>query len=600
MCGIVGYIGTDDSKEILLRGLEKLEYRGYDSAGIALLNQEGIHIFKEKGRIQDLRRVVDPAIQAGVGIGHTRWATHGKPSKTNAHPHQSASGRFVIVHNGVIENYEQLKNEYLADVPLKSDTDTEVVVQLVERFANEGLPAFDAFRRTLKLLKGSYAFALLDKEDKGTIYVAKNKSPLLVGLGDGFKVVASDAMAMLQLTNQFVELMDQETVIVRKDHIEIYALDGTKIERKPFTAQLDASDIEKGTYPHYMLKEIEEQPLVIRKIIQAYRNERGELAVDPEIQRALHEADRIYIIACGTSYHAGLVGKHYLEKLAKIPAEVHLSSEFAYQMPLISEKPLFIFISQSGETADSRAVLVKVKELGYPALTITNVPGSTLSREADYTLLLHAGPEIAVASTKAYTAQLAVLAVLAEVIAKSRSRQSGVDMARELGIVANAMETVCGSKDEFEQIAREYLDSAQNAFFIGRTLDYAVCLEGALKLKEISYIHAEGFAAGELKHGPIALIEDGTPVFALATQARVNLNIRGNVKEVVARGANPCIISMDGLVQDGDRFVLPEVHPLLTPLISVIPLQYIAYYAALHRGCDVDKPRNLAKSVTVE
>lgn len=600
MCGIVGYIGTDDSKEILLKGLEKLEYRGYDSAGIALLNQEGIHIFKEKGRIQDLRRVVDPAIQAGVGIGHTRWATHGKPSKTNAHPHQSASGRFVIVHNGVIENYEQLKNEYLADVPLKSDTDTEVVVQLIERFANEGLPAFDAFRRTLKLLKGSYAFALLDKEDKGTIYVAKNKSPLLVGLGDGFKVVASDAMAMLRLTNQFVELMDQETVIVRKDHIEIYALDGTKIERKPFTAQLDASDIEKGTYPHYMLKEIEEQPLVIRKIIQAYRNERGELAVDPEIQRALHEADRIYIIACGTSYHAGLVGKHYLEKLAKIPAEVHLSSEFAYQMPLISEKPLFIFISQSGETADSRAVLVKVKELGYPALTITNVPGSTLSREADYTLLLHAGPEIAVASTKAYTAQLAVLAVLAEVIAKSRSRQSGVDMARELGIVANAMETVCGSKDEFEQIAREYLDSAQNAFFIGRTLDYAVCLEGALKLKEISYIHAEGFAAGELKHGPIALIEDGTPVFALATQARVNLNIRGNVKEVVARGANPCIISMDGLAQDGDRFVLPEVHPLLTPLISVIPLQYIAYYAALHRGCDVDKPRNLAKSVTVE
>ncbi|RKO62565.1 glutamine--fructose-6-phosphate transaminase (isomerizing) [Caldibacillus debilis] len=600
MCGIVGYIGTDDSKEILLRGLEKLEYRGYDSAGIALLNQEGIHIFKEKGRIQDLRRVVDPAIQAGVGIGHTRWATHGKPSKTNAHPHQSASGRFVIVHNGVIENYEQLKNEYLADVPLQSDTDTEVVVQLVERFANEGLPAFDAFRRTLRLLKGSYAFALLDKEDKGTIYVAKNKSPLLVGLGDGFKVVASDAMAMLQLTNQFVELMDQETVIVRKDHIEIYALDGTKIERKPFTAQLDASDIEKGTYPHYMLKEIEEQPLVIRKIIQAYRNERGELAVDPEIQRALHEADRIYIIACGTSYHAGLVGKHYLEKLAKIPVEVHLSSEFAYQMPLISEKPLFIFISQSGETADSRAVLVKVKELGYPALTITNVPGSTLSREADYTLLLHAGPEIAVASTKAYTAQLAVLAVLAEVIAKSRSRQSGVDMARELGIVANAMETVCGSKDEFEQIAREYLDSAQNAFFIGRTLDYAVCLEGALKLKEISYIHAEGFAAGELKHGPIALIEDGTPVFALATQARVNLNIRGNVKEVVARGANPCIISMDGLAQDGDRFILPEVHPLLTPLISVIPLQYIAYYAALHRGCDVDKPRNLAKSVTVE
>mgnify|MGYP001179305878 CR=1 FL=1 len=600
MCGIVGYIGMVDAKEILLRGLEKLEYRGYDSAGIALLNEEGVHLFKEKGRIQDLRRVVDPSIQAHIGIGHTRWATHGRPNRTNAHPHQSASGRFVLVHNGVIENYEPLKNEYLSDVPLKSETDTEVVVQLVEHFAHEGMSVFEAFRNTLKLLRGSYAFAMVDREDRGTIYAAKNKSPLLIGMGDGFNTVTSDAMAMLQLTNQYLELKDREMAVVGRNHVEIYTLEGTRVEREPFTTQLDASDIEKGTYPHYMLKEIEEQPLVIRKIIEAYRNDEGELDVDPEIRQALLETDRIYIIACGTSYHAGLVGKYYLEELAKIPTEVHLSSEFAYQIPLISERPLFIFISQSGETADSRAVLVKIKERGYPALTLTNVPGSTLSREADYTLLLHAGPEIAVASTKAYTAQIAVLAILAQVIGQSRFSQSRIDMGHELGIAANAMETICENKGEFEQIARDYLDGVQHTFFIGRTMDYAVCLEGALKLKEISYIHAEGFAGGELKHGTIALIEEGTPIFALATRDNVNLSIRGNVKEVVARGANPCIISIASLAQEGDRFVLPEVHPLLTPLVSVIPFQYIAYYAALHRGCDVDKPRNLAKSVTVE
>ncbi|MGM0951045.1 MAG: glutamine--fructose-6-phosphate transaminase (isomerizing) [Bacillota bacterium] len=600
MCGIVGYIGQLDAKEILLKGLEKLEYRGYDSAGIAVANEQGVHVFKEKGRIADLREVVDANAEAKAGIGHTRWATHGEPSYLNAHPHQSALGRFTLVHNGVIENYVQLKQEYLQDVELKSDTDTEVVVQVIEQFVNGGLETEEAFRKTLTLLKGSYAIALFDNENRETIFVAKNKSPLLVGLGDTFNVVASDAMAMLQVTNEYVELMDKEMVIVTDDQVVIKNLDGDVITRASYIAELDASDIEKGTYPHYMLKETDEQPVVMRKIIQTYQDENGKLSVPGDIAAAVAEADRIYIIGCGTSYHAGLVGKQYIEMWASVPVEVHVASEFSYNMPLLSKNPLFIFLSQSGETADSRAVLVQVKALGHKALTITNVPGSTLSREADYTLLLHAGPEIAVASTKAYTAQIAVLAVLASVAADKNGIDIGFDLVKELGIAANAMEALCDQKDEMEMIAREYLTVSRNAFFIGRGLDYFVCVEGALKLKEISYIQAEGFAGGELKHGTIALIEQSTPVFALATQEHVNLSIRGNVKEVAARGANTCIISLKGLDDADDRFVLPEVNPALAPLVSVVPLQLIAYYAALHRGCDVDKPRNLAKSVTVE
>lgn len=600
MCGIVGYNGYLDAKEILLKGLEKLEYRGYDSAGIAIQNQEGITVFKEKGRIADLRKIVDDKMKGNIGIGHTRWATHGEPNKINAHPHQSLSGRFTIVHNGVIENYHLLQKEYLKDAPMLSDTDTEVIVQLVELFSNEGSSTEEAFRKTLSLLHGSYAIALLDMEDTETIYVAKNKSPLLVGVGEGFNVVASDAMAMLQVTNQFIELHDKEVVLVSKDKVEISTIDGRQIERKPYTVELDASDIEKGTYPHYMLKEMDEQPGVVRKIIQEYSNNAGELTIDEAILSALRNADRIYIIAAGTSYHAGLVGKQYFEKLAGIPVEVHISSEFGYNMPLLSEKPLFIFISQSGETADSRQVLVKVKELGYPALTITNVAGSTLSREADYTLLLHAGPEIAVASTKAYVAQLAVLAIAAYVTGKSKGNIINFDLKTELAFAANAIQTIVDSKEELHNISNEYLNHTRNAFFIGRNIDYYVSLEGALKLKEISYIQAEGFAGGELKHGTIALIENGTPVFALVTQEPVALNIRGNVKEVVARGANACVISMEGLNEDEDRLVIPKVHALLTPLVAVVPLQFISYYAALDRGCDVDKPRNLAKSVTVE
>lgn len=600
MCGIVGYIGESDAKEILLKGLEKLEYRGYDSAGIAVRNEEGVTIFKEKGRIADLREAVDEEVAAKVGIGHTRWATHGVPNRLNAHPHQSTSGRFTIVHNGVIENYHLLQKTYLKGIPMKSDTDTEVIVQLVELFVKDGLQTADAFRKTLSLLHGSYALALLDAGVADTIFVAKNKSPLLVGVGEGFNVVASDAMAMLQVTDQFVELHDKEVVIVHKGSVEITKLDGTVVERSPYTAELDMSDIEKGTYPHYMLKEMDEQPTVIRKIIQAYEGENGDLTIDADILQALQAADRLYIIAAGTSYHAGLIGKQYFEKMAGIPVEVHISSEFGYNMPLLSEKPLFIFITQSGETADSRQVLVKIKELGYPTLTITNVPGSTLSREADHTLLLHAGPEIAVASTKAYVAQVAVLAVTAYVTAKASGKGLEFDLKQELAIAANGIQTIIDSKDVLEDIAEDYLKIARNAFFIGRNIDFCVSLEGALKLKEISYIQAEGFAGGELKHGTIALIEEGTPVFALVTQEAVALNIRGNVKEVAARGAYPCIIAMAGVDEDGDRLIIPHVNEYLTPLVSVVPLQLISYYAALHRRCDVDKPRNLAKSVTVE
>ena len=600
MCGIVGFIGEQDAKEILLKGLEKLEYRGYDSAGIAVQAENGVVVYKEKGRIAKLREIVDENVAASVGIGHTRWATHGVPSKVNAHPHQSTSKRFTLVHNGVIENYELVKKEFLQDVTFVSETDTEVIVQLMEQQVSTGLSVEEAFRNTLSLLHGSYAIGLLDAENPNMIYVAKNKSPLLVGVGDNFNVVASDAMAMLQVTDQFIELMDKEIVIVTKESITIKNLQGETIERAPFTAELDASNKKKGTYPHFMLKEIDEQPLVIRNIIQKYQDENGEIELDQDIRNAILDSDRIYIIACGTSYHAGLVGKQFIEKFAKMPVEVHVASEFSYNMPLLTERPFFIYISQSGETADSRAVLVQTNEMGHKALTITNVPGSTLSREADYTLPLYAGPEIAVASTKAYTAQLAVLSILAADIAKAKGEVLGFDLTHELGLVANAMIELCDQKEEMDALAKQFLATTRNCFFIGRSVDFYVGLEGALKLKEISYIQAEGFAGGELKHGTIALIENGTPVIALATQEHVNLGIRGNVKEVVARGANPCIISMKGLEMEGDSFVLPAVHEALAPLVAVIPLQLISYYAALHRECDVDKPRNLAKSVTVE
>lgn len=602
MCGIVGIVGNDQATSILVNGLEKLEYRGYDSAGIFVADQNDDFLVKSQGRIKELADKIGKDVHGTIGIGHTRWATHGEPSEENAHPHTSQSKRFVLVHNGVIENYDELKEKYLADDIFYGETDTEIAVHLVEYFSEQGLSTKEAFRNALKEIHGSYAFGLIDKKDRETIYVGKNKSPLLIGLGDGFNVVCSDAMAMLEQTNQFVEINDGEMVIVTKNRIEIEDESGNEIQRAPYEAKIDLSDMEKGTYPYYMLKEIDEQPATMRRIISEYTDETGNVVIENELLQSLLNSDRIYIVACGTSNNAGWASKQIIEGLANIPVEIHLSSEFGYNMPLLSEKPFFIYLTQSGETADSRQVLVKTNELGYPSLTVTNVAGSTLSREASYTMLLHAGPEIAVASTKAYTAQIAALTVLAKAVgeAKEITTAKEFDLTKELGIAANAMDVMIAEKTMIEEIAAEYLATTRNAFYIGRSEDYYVSMEVALKLKEISYIQAEGFAAGELKHGTIALVEEGTPVIGIITEAVTAPHTRGNLREVESRGAHTLVIASEELSKDGDQIILPTVHQFLRPLVSVIPGQLIAYYATLLRGYDVDKPRNLAKSVTVE
>lgn len=602
MCGIVGIVGNDQATSILVNGLEKLEYRGYDSAGIFVADQNDDFLVKSQGRIKELADKIGKDVHGTIGIGHTRWATHGEPSEENAHPHTSQSKRFVLVHNGVIENYDELKEKYLADDIFYGETDTEIAVHLVEHFSEQGLSTKEAFRNALKEIHGSYAFGLIDKKDRETIYVGKNKSPLLIGLGDGFNVVCSDAMAMLEQTNQFVEINDGEMVIVTKNRIEIEDESGNEIQRAPYEAKIDLSDMEKGTYPYYMLKEIDEQPATMRRIISEYTDETGTVVIENELLQSLLNSDRIYIVACGTSNNAGWASKQIIEGLANIPVEIHLSSEFGYNMPLLSEKPFFIYLTQSGETADSRQVLVKTNELGYPSLTVTNVAGSTLSREASYTMLLHAGPEIAVASTKAYTAQIAALTVLAKTVgeAKEITAAKEFDLTKELGIAANAMDVMIAEKTMIEEIAAEYLATTRNAFYIGRSEDYYVSMEVALKLKEISYIQAEGFAAGELKHGTIALVEEGTPVIGIITEAVTAPHTRGNLREVESRGAHTLVIASEELSKDGDQIILPTVHQFLRPLVSVIPGQLIAYYATLLRGYDVDKPRNLAKSVTVE
>ncbi|RRK11423.1 glutamine--fructose-6-phosphate transaminase (isomerizing) [Lactiplantibacillus garii] len=605
MCGIVGVTGKDSAVSILLNGLEKLEYRGYDSAGIYVNDQDGHdYLVKEKGRIDDLRKEVGSNVHGSTGIGHTRWATHGAPSVANAHPQVSADGRFYLVHNGVIENFQDLKSQYLSDVTFTSQTDTEVIVQLVDRFVTkENLSTLDAFRKTLSLLgHSSYGFLLMDKEDPDTLYVAKNKSPLLIGVGKGFNVVCSDSLAMLDQTKDFLELHDGEIVVVKPNAIKITDQQGQAVERKTFHVDIDPASADKGTYPFYMLKEIDEQPNVMRKLSQVYLNDDGQPVINQDLLDAIKQADRLYIVAAGTSYHAGLVGAKLFESLANVPTEVHVSSEFAYNQPLLSDHPFFIFLTQSGETADSREVLLNVNEQKFPSLTITNVPNSTLSREATYTLLLHAGPEIAVASTKAYTAQIALEAILAKAlgVADNQSAAKDFDVKKQLALVANGMQGLVDEKKTFEAIAKADLLHTPNAFYIGRGLDYAVSLETALKLKEISYVQAEGFASGELKHGTIALIEKDTPVIGIITQEKTAGLTRSNLQEVAARGAKTITIVTDNLAKDGDTIVLPAVDERLTALLSVVPGQLLAYYTSLNKGLDVDKPRNLAKSVTVE
>ena len=598
MCGIVGMIGNLSAQEALIQGLEKLEYRGYDSAGVFIVSDTGAYLTKAVGRIANLKDKLTATEDGHLGIGHTRWATHGKPTEENAHPHCDESGRYALVHNGVITNFKELKETYLSEVAFKSDTDTEVIVQLIAYFSEETGSTKEALKKAMAHLEGSYALGLIDKEDKDHLYVAKNKSPLLLGIGDGFNVICSDAMAMVKYTKQFVELMDGELVVVTKDDFSIETLEGEKVTRESYTASVDADDIEKGTYSTYMLKEIHEQPAVMRRIVQHYK----ENPINQEILEALNQSDRLYVIACGTSYHAGLVGKEMIETWANKPVEVHIASEFGYHFPRLSEKPFFIFISQSGETADSRQVLVEVKKRGYQALTLTNVKGSTLSREADYTLLLEAGPEIAVASTKAYTAQVAVLSILAQQLGAFCHEEEAkkVDIYQELAIVANNMESVLDEEEHLGALADRLFTGVRNAFYLGRYLDYHVAREAALKLKEISYIQAEGFAAGELKHGPIALIEEGVPVVGLLTDEVTAHHMRGNLKEVESRGANTMVIATENVAHEGDDLVLRPMHALLTPLVSVVPCQLLAYFATLQRGLDVDKPRNLAKSVTVE
>ncbi|HEM4680763.1 TPA: glutamine--fructose-6-phosphate transaminase (isomerizing) [Streptococcus suis] len=604
MCGIVGVVGNTNATDILIQGLEKLEYRGYDSAGIFVTGGEQAHLVKAVGRIAELSAKVGDKTEGTTGIGHTRWATHGKPTEDNAHPHTSQTGRFVLVHNGVIENYLEMKNDYLAGHDFKGQTDTEIAVHLIGKFVEEdGLSVLESFKKALHIIQGSYAFALIDSENPDVIYVAKNKSPLLIGLGDGYNMVCSDAMAMIRETSEYMEIHDKELVIVTKDSVQVTDYEGNAIERGSYTAELDLSDIGKGTYPFYMLKEIDEQPTVMRKLISTYADADGKMIVDPAIVKAVQEADRIYILAAGTSYNAGFASKNMIEALTDTPVELGVASEWAYHLPILSKKPLFILLTQSGETADSRQVLVRANEMGIPSLTITNVPGSTLSREATYTMLLHAGPEIAVASTKAYTAQVAALAFLSKAVGEANGKQEAIDfdMVHELSIVAQSIEATLSEKDLIADKVEKLLATTRNAFYIGRGTDFYVTLEAALKLKEISYIQTEGFAAGELKHGTISLIEDGTPVIALlSANEKVAAHTRGNIAEVVSRGANTLVVVEEGLDREGDDIVVNKVHPFLSSISMVIPTQLIAYYASFQRGLDVDKPRNLAKAVTVE
>ena len=605
MCGIVGVVGNSNAVDILIQGLEKLEYRGYDSAGIYVTDapDKGC-LVKSVGRIADLRAKISSDVKGSTGIGHTRWATHGQATEDNAHPHTSETGRFVLVHNGVIENYLQIKEEYLQGHKFKGQTDTEIAVHLIGKFVDEdGLSVLEALKKSLHIIQGSYAFALVDSQAPDTIYVAKNKSPLLIGVGEGYNMVCSDAMAMIRETSQFMEIHDKELVVLTKDAITVTDYEGNAIERGTYTAELDLSDIGKGTYPYYMLKEIDEQPTVMRKLISTYADDEGNITVDPAIVKSVQEADRIYILAAGTSYNAGFASKAMFEKLTDTPVEIGVASEWGYNIPLLSKRPMFVLLSQSGETADSRQVLVKANEMGIPSLTVTNVPGSTLSREATYTMLLHAGPEIAVASTKAYTAQIAALAFLAKAVGEANGKKEALefDLVHELSIVAQSIEATLSEKDMISEKVENLLATTRNAFYIGRGNDYYVAMEASLKLKEISYIQCEGFAAGELKHGTISLIEDGTPVLGLISASEVvAAHTRGNIQEVAARGANVLTVVEEKLAKADDDIIVNQVHPFLSPISMVIPTQLIAYYASLQRGLDVDKPRNLAKAVTVE
>ena len=606
MCGIVGYVGKRSAQDVLLDGLEKLEYRGYDSAGVALAQEGGIRVVKSKGRLDALRQklAVQALAESSCGIGHTRWATHGEPSDVNSHPHSTP--RVSIVHNGIIENYGALKERLAArGYTFESETDTEVLVKLIDS-CYHGEP-LQALHEALGMVRGSYALAVLFKDFPDTIFAVKKESPLIVGWGEGENFVASDIPALLKYTRDYSVLEEGDLAVVTAQGIRFYNAFGEPVERQRLTADWDQEAAEKGGYPHFMLKEINEQPAAITATVSP-RVEDGlpNLRIPELTDERLRSIRTVHLVACGTAMHAGMVGKAAIETLARVPAEVDIASEFRYRDPILNKDDLVIIISQSGETSDTLAALKLAKSRGVPVLAIVNVVGSSIARAADYILYTYAGPEIAVASTKAYVVQMCVLYLFALRLAYARGKLEEAETKRLTAELLRAGEVIKPRLDDCEQI--KYLASrfvnTQSCFFIGRGFDYALSLEGSLKLKEISYVHSDAYAAGELKHGTISLITDGVPVIALATQKQVYEKTISNAKETKSRGARVILFTTkDAVVPEGvaDYIVrLDEYEDLLMPLQLIVPLQLFAYYMAVLRGCDVDKPRNLAKSVTVE
>ncbi len=608
MCGIVGYVGNGDASKFLIDGLRRLEYRGYDSAGIAVYEDGKIQIEKKQGRLANLEAVLkDHPLHGHIGIGHTRWATHGQPSDRNAHPHGDCHNHFVIVHNGIIENYMALKKELIAKGHVfKSDTDTEVVAHLAEELDDGDF--FSTVRKVLARIEGSYSLVFMDSSDPDTIICTKKDNPLIIGLGEHENFIASDIPAVINHTRRIYILNDLEMAIVKKDSVELFDGEGKNIQKEVQEVKWSAEAAEKGGYPHFMLKEIYEQPKAVRDTVQIHLNKDGSVNFDDLgwTKECLDNIDHILITACGTAYHAGLVAKHYIERFVKIPVSVEIASEYRYSRPLTTNRTLCIVVSQSGETIDTLAALKEAKRLGAKSLAVTNSIGSSIAREADSVIYTLAGPEIAVASTKAYTTQLVALLLLALYMGQLKGTihmELIQKITQGLKELPKQIEKVLGEKDHMADVA-DRLIKAHDIFYLGRSIDYAIAMEGALKLKEVSYIHAESYAAGELKHGTLALISPDTPVIAVATQDDVSAKMYSNIQEVRARGAEVL-----GIGYDDDKELskyttevvrIPRVDFFIAPILSVIPMQLLAYYTSIKRGNDVDKPRNLAKSVTVE
>ena len=597
MCGIVGYIGKKNAIEILINGLEKLEYRGYDSAGIAFLTDD-IKILKNKGKIKNLKNKVNFDEKSTLGIGHTRWATHGEANEINAHPHQV--GKITLVHNGIIENYEEIKKELInKGYTFKTETDSEVGCALLDFLYQKNQNMIKSIEEFKTIVKGSYALGIICSDDKDTLYAIKNASPLIIGVGDKENFIASDVPAILKYTNKYITLDDLEFAKITKDKIECYDKKNKVITKDIKIFSGDAMDIEKNGYEHFMLKEIHEEPSVIKKTFDKYidNNKIGDKIPD------LSKYEKITIVACGSAYHAGLIGKNLIENYANIPVDVEIASEYRYKKHFFNEKELVIVVSQSGETADTLASLKLAKENKIDTLGIINVKESSIARESDIVLYTEAGNEIAVATTKAYSAQVAIFSLISLTIANKNNllnKDEIIEILKEIKLLPNKIEQLINN-DIYQKIAEEiYKDD--DIFFLGRGIDYAIALEGSLKLKEISYIHSEAYAAGELKHGTISLIDKDTPVIAIITDNSIKDKTISNVKEVKARGAKTILISNENLDNScfDKKVIIPSIHPLLQPLLTVIPLQLIAYEVAKLRDCDIDKPKNLAKSVTVE